>query len=129
MRALILVTAFLGFALVAAAALGAHMVLADIRAADPASPLLRQWDQAIAFGLFHVLAALACAALPTAPRTRLASGWLFVAGVVLFSAVQLVRIAGAPLSGVLVPIGGLALMAGWLGLAASAIMSKSEVRT
>lgn len=120
MRALVFAASVLGFALVATAAIGVHLVLADIRAADVSSPLLRQWDQAILFGLVHAPAALAAAALPTAPRARLAGGWLFVAGVVLFSGVQLARIAGAPAPGFLVPAGGLALMAGWLALAVSA---------
>lgn len=125
MRALTLVSALLGFLLVAVAAVGAHLVLAPIRAADALSPLLHQWDQAITLGLLHVLAALACVALPAA-RFRTSSGRLFVAGVVLFSLVQLARIAGAPLPAFLVPIGGLSMMAGWVALAASAALAKRD---
>lgn len=124
MRAIVLVASVLGFALVATAAAGAHLVLADIRAVDPQSPLLRQWDQAILFGLMHVLAALVAAALPTALHARVASGWLFVAGIVLFSGVQVLRIAGVPAPAFLVPVGGLALMAGWLALALSAVIQQ-----
>lgn len=123
-RALILVAGLFGAVLVAAAAAGAHLVVADIRATDPAPPLLRQWDQAVLFGLLHLLAALACAALPLRSPVRIASGWLFIAGVLLFSGVQLARIAGADLPGTLVPMGGLCLIAGWLLLAGSAIFAK-----
>lgn len=124
MRALIFVTGLLGFALVVAAATGAHSILADIRAADPASPVLRQWDQAILFGFVHVLASLGSAVAPTHERAHTIAGWLFVAGVVLFSFVQLARIAGVALPGMLVPVGGVALIAGWVVLAASALLAK-----
>lgn len=125
MRILICVTAVLGFAVVLAAATGAHSILADIRAADPASPVLRQWDQAILFAFVHVLAALGAALAPTHERTRTVAGWLFVAGVLLFSLVQLARIADIALPGMLVPVGGLALMGGWLSLAVSALLKRS----
>jgi uncharacterized membrane protein YgdD (TMEM256/DUF423 family) len=118
------VTALLGFAIVLAAATGAHSVLADIRAADPASPLLRQWDQAILFAFVHVLAALGTAVVPTHERARLIAGWLFVAGVVLFSGIQLARVAGVELPGMFLPVGGVALMAGWVVLAVSALLAK-----
>lgn len=124
MRLLVLVASLLGFAFVAGAAGGAHVVLADIRAQDAASPVLRQWDQALMLGLAHTLAALACAAIPPASRLKLAAGWTFVAGAGLFSGVQLVRIAGIGVPGMLVPIGGVCLMAAWLLLAASAALAK-----
>ena len=123
MRALIATAGLLGFALVATAAIGAHAVLADIRAADPASPLLRQWDQAILFGLLHTVATLVCAALLPS-RVRAAGGWLFIVGAALFSGVQLARIAGLPPPGMLVPVGGVSLMAGWLALAVSAFLKR-----
>lgn len=76
MRVLICMTALLGFAVVLAAATGAHSILADIRAADPASPVLRQWDQAILFAFVHVLAALGAAVAPTHERARAIAAWL-----------------------------------------------------
>ncbi len=125
MRALIIAAGILGFLLVLAAAGGAHLVVAEVRAADPDSRLLRQWDRAILFGLVHTLGALVCAAVAEGSRRlKLVSGWAFVGGVVLFSGVQVARIAGANLPGVLVPIGGLSFLAGWLLLAASAAAAK-----
>jgi uncharacterized membrane protein YgdD (TMEM256/DUF423 family) len=118
MRALTVAAAVCGLVLVAAGAAGAHMV--PVEAAG-------RWDGALLYGFVHTLAALGAALLPMRGRMSLASGWVFIAGVLLFSGVQIAKAMMAsdgvsPLDGLtmLVPVGGIAFMAGWvlLGLAA-----------
>ena len=58
----------------------------------------------------------ACTRWPGWPTT--ASGWLFVAGTVLFSgSLYLLAVTGVRGLGAITPIGGLAFLAGWLCLA------------
>ncbi len=118
MRALTVAAAICGLALVAVGAIGAHLVPIEGRS---------RWDGALLYGFVHTLAALAVALLPMRGRISLGSGWAFIAGVLLFSGVQIAKAMTAsdgvsPLDGLtmLVPVGGIAFMAGWglLGLAA-----------
>jgi len=121
MRALIICAAVCGFLLVAVGAIGAHMVV--VEAAD-------RWNSAMLYGFVHALAALGAAAAPLQGRIRLAAGWAFIAGVVLFSGIQIARmLAGSsatPLEvlGPLVPVGGIAFMLGWVLLAIAAGVSR-----
>jgi len=56
-----------------------------------------------------------------AGRTTQTSGWLFIAGIVLFSgSLYLLALTGQRGFGVITPVGGLCLLAGWLALAWSA---------
>lgn len=121
MRLLITVAALLGLALVVSAAMGAHAFFA------PGDPALASWERAITFGLIHVVVALLCAALMPVSRWSAVTGWVFIVGVVLFSGVQLARLASAASGGasldalrMLVPAGGISLMLGWLLLAIAA---------
>lgn len=131
MRALVVAASFLGLSLTIIGAMGAHLLAAD------ESGLRSSWDSAMLFGFVHVLAAVATAALPFGRGFRLASGWTFIAGVVLFSLTILARTAmrltaetaGAdPLAsiGMLAPAGGFAFMAGWLLLGISALLAKKS---
>jgi uncharacterized membrane protein YgdD (TMEM256/DUF423 family) len=121
MRWMIVAAAVLGFVLVAAGAIGAHAV-----------PIAheRQWDGALLFGFVHVLAALTAALLRRSGPWSLLAGWTFVAGVVLFSMIQMAKLLtfnpdtnGSPVDvlTILVPAGGIAFMAGWLLLAIAAL--------
>jgi uncharacterized membrane protein YgdD (TMEM256/DUF423 family) len=118
MRSQVFAAAVCGLLLVASGAIGAHAVPADLSG---------RLDGALLFGFVHTLAALAAALLPLPGRLRLASGWMFLAGVVLFSGMQIARLLSqadgpSPFDalGMLVPVGGIAFMVGWglLGLAA-----------
>ena len=54
------------------------------------------------------------------PAVR-AAGWLFVAGTVLFSgSLYLLALTGVRSFGAVTPLGGLALLAGWLALVVGA---------
>jgi uncharacterized membrane protein YgdD (TMEM256/DUF423 family) len=125
MRSLFVSAAVCGLGLVIVGATAGHgppadaapdVVLAGLRhASDLNTPLM--------FGFVHVLAALFAGTRPG--RLSNASGWVFLAGVLLFSGVLCGRLL-AP-GGVfdqvimLVPLGGLAFMAGWILLGAGEI--------
>ena len=75
---------------------------------------------AVHYQFFHALGLLALGLLLERwPRRALrVGGWLLAAGVLLFCGSLYLLLAGAPrLIGVLTPIGGLALIAGWCTVA------------
>jgi len=75
---------------------------------------------AVHYQFFHALGLLALGLLlERLPRRTLRiGGWLLLAGVLLFCGSLYLLLAGAPrLIGVLTPIGGLALIAGWCTVA------------
>ena len=79
------------------------------------APLLQMFH---ALGLFAV--AWSCSRRPG--KLAPASGWLFVAGTLLFSgSLYALALTGERALGVVTPLGGLAFLAGWLCLAWSAI--------
>jgi uncharacterized membrane protein YgdD (TMEM256/DUF423 family) len=78
-------------------------------------------------GTYHLVHALALglAALtargPARPRAEAAS-WLFLAGMILFSGgLYLLALTNAHIFAYMVPLGGLALIAGWIALALAAL--------
>jgi uncharacterized membrane protein YgdD (TMEM256/DUF423 family) len=81
---------------------------------------------AVALGAFgaHALALLGVAAvLVRWPHSSAAmwAGWLFVAGVVIFSGSLYVLVfSGVRWLGAVTPIGGVAMIAGWISLALAA---------
>jgi len=124
MRTLGVAAAVCGLALVAAGAAGAHMV--PVEAAG-------RWDGALLYGFVHTLAALAAAFAPMRGRLSAASGWAFVLGVILFSGVQIARMMTASegvspfdVLSVLVPVGGIAFMTGWVLLGLAALMQRPD---
>jgi uncharacterized membrane protein YgdD (TMEM256/DUF423 family) len=124
MKTLVIAAAVCGLGLVAAGAAGAHMI--PVEDAD-------RWDGALLYGFVHTLAALAAALAPMRGRLSAASGWAFLAGVVLFSGIQIARMMTAaggvsPFDALtmLVPVGGIAFMAGWVLLGLAALMQRRE---
>lgn len=106
---------------VALGAAGAHALKAQLAATDPSGlfPLALQYHQMNALGL--VAAGLAVARFP-AVRPFVWSGWLLLAGIVLFSGNLYLRsIAGIHGLHAVTPFGGLAFIAGWLAFAAGAL--------
>jgi uncharacterized membrane protein YgdD (TMEM256/DUF423 family) len=100
-------------------ALGAHALKARLTV-DRYEVL----QTAVHYQFFHALGLLGIGLLgERAPSPKLtAAGWLVFAGVILFSGSLYALLAGAPrLTGVLTPIGGVALIAGW-GLCALALL-------
>lgn len=86
--------------------------------------LLEVWSTAVQYHLWHALALLGIGVLllrrPHA-RWLVAAGWAFAAGILVFSgSLYLLALTGSSAFGAMTPVGGLALVAGWLMLAAGA---------
>jgi uncharacterized membrane protein YgdD (TMEM256/DUF423 family) len=96
---------------VALGAFGAHALKARL------SPeMLAVYDTGVRYQMFHALALLAVAWAGTRWPGRLvtASGWLFVAGTVLFSgSLVALSLTGVRGLGAITPIGGVAWLVGW----------------
>jgi uncharacterized membrane protein YgdD (TMEM256/DUF423 family) len=106
---------------VALGAFAAHGLKARL---DPAA--LATFEVGVRYHMYHALALLgvawACTRWPGAFTT--ASGWLFVAGVLVFSGTLYALALGAPRwLGAVTPLGGLAFLAGWVCLAWAALRS------
>ena len=102
------------FVAVGAGAFGAHGLRARL------SPeLLAVFETAARYQMYHALALLAVAWAVTRWPGALPqwAGWLFLAGTVLFSgSLYLLALTGIRWLGAITPLGGLALLAGWLCL-------------
>lgn len=104
-----------GFVGVALGAFGAHALKARLDA-----DLLATFEVGVRYQMYHAFALLAVGWAQTRwPGTVLnASGWLFVAGTVIFSgSLYVLSLSGMRWLGAVAPIGGVALLAGWLCLA------------
>lgn len=108
----------LGAAAVVLGAFGAHALKARL------SPeALSIWQTAAQYHFWHALALLGVAlALPQLPGGWIrAAGWLFVAGIFVFSGSLYALALGAPRAlGMLAPLGGIALVLGWIAFAVAA---------
>jgi uncharacterized membrane protein YgdD (TMEM256/DUF423 family) len=79
------------------------------------------WDTAVQYQLVHALALLLTAASPIGARAARIAGGSFAAGILLFSgSLYLLALGGPRGLGMLAPVGGLALIGGWLALALGA---------
>lgn len=107
--------AILGLLGVLAGAFGAHA----LRTVLPID-LVQVFETGVRYQMFHALALILVHLVERqAPghATR-AAGWLFVAGIVLFSgSLYALAISGVRLLGAITPLGGLCLLAGWASLA------------
>lgn len=105
---------------VAAGAFGAHALRERV---EPR--LLEVFETAARYQMYHALALFAVAWMvgqggrAAGPATT--SGWLFVAGTLLFSgSLYAMTFTGIRALGAITPLGGLCFIAGWLLLALSA---------
>jgi uncharacterized membrane protein YgdD (TMEM256/DUF423 family) len=106
---------------VAAGAYGAHGLetILDNR-------LLAVFETAVRYQLYHSFALLAAAWAHTRwpGAAASAAGWLFLAGIMLFSgSLYLLCLTGQGWLGAITPIGGASFLAGWLCLARAAWIS------
>ncbi len=100
---------------VAAGAFGAHALRGRLT-----PDLLAVFETGVRYHMYHALGLLAVAWVlgrwPGSAAT--AAGWLFVAGILVFSgSLYLLALTGQRWLGAITPIGGLAFMAGWVVLA------------
>ena len=103
---------------VAAGAFGGHVLKPRLT-----TDLFEIFEVGARYHMYHALALLAVAWAYTQWPGALtaAAGWLFVAGIVLFSgSLYVLSLSGVRWLGAVTPLGGLCFMAGWLclGLAA-----------
>ena len=115
MRVFWLLGCLFGFAAVAAGAFGAHALRARL-----APEMLAVFETGARYQMYHALALLAAAWVasqwPSGAAT--AAGWLFTAGIVLFSgSLYLLALTGTRWLGAITPLGGVAFLAGWVALA------------
>jgi uncharacterized membrane protein YgdD (TMEM256/DUF423 family) len=104
-----------GFLGVALGAFGAHALKASLT-----PEMLAVFETGVRYQMYHVFALFAAAwAWARWPsRVLTASGWLFIAGIVIFSgSLYLLALTGVRMLGAITPVGGLAFLAGWLCLA------------
>jgi uncharacterized membrane protein YgdD (TMEM256/DUF423 family) len=109
------------FLAVGAGAFGAHSLRARIT-----PELLAVFETAARYQMYHALALLAVgwAAARWPGALPQWSGWLFVAGTILFSgSLYALALTGARWLGAITPLGGLAFLAGWICLLLSARQS------
>ena len=101
-------------------AFGAH-ALKDVLSPDA----LATFETGVRYQFYHSLGILGVALLWfRLQNTRIATlaGWLFLVGIVLFSgSLYLLAITGIRWIGAFTPIGGLAMIAGWVALAFSGL--------
>jgi uncharacterized membrane protein YgdD (TMEM256/DUF423 family) len=118
MSAFFVAGAVLGGAGVALGAFGAHGLKARV------SPeMLAVFETGVRYHLVHALALLAAgwaAERWPGPWTA-ASGWLFLAGIAIFSgSLYALVLSGQRWLGAITPLGGVAFIAGWVALAVGA---------
>lgn len=95
-------------------AFGAHALKARL-----GGEALSVWQTAVQYHFWHALALLALPRL--AGAWARAAGWLFVAGVLVFCGTLYALALGAPRAfGLITPIGGAALILGWIAFAVAA---------
>lgn len=117
-RTFLRVGAVAGFLAVLLGAFGAHGLGGRVT-----PDMLAVFETGVRYQMYHALAIVLTAALAGrgASRTIAAAGWLFLAGIVLFSgSLYLLAVAGITIVGAVTPIGGIALLLGWGCLAAAA---------
>jgi uncharacterized membrane protein YgdD (TMEM256/DUF423 family) len=117
-RRFLIIAAISGMLLVMLGAFGAHVLETRL----PPSHLI-WWQKAVNYQGLHTLALLAVGLLGLrhAGRALQIAGWLFVAGMLLFSgSLYLLALGGLRGLGMITPLGGLAFIGGWLSLAIAA---------
>ncbi len=114
------IASILGGLSVAAGAFGAHALREKISERS-----LEIFDTGARYQMYHALALLVVALLlsrtDSPPPTLIASGWLFIIGIAIFSgSLYALSLTGVKSLGAIAPLGGAALMAGWGALAFAA---------
>lgn len=117
LRLLLIAAGLLGFTGVALGAFGAH----GLKAALEASGQQHNWEKAVFYQLIHAVALLSLANRPNQAIKWIGVCW--VGGVVMFSGSLYCLALGGPIKFLwpVTPLGGLALLAGWLLLTRTAV--------
>eukprot|EP01111_Echinosteliopsis_oligospora_P008950 TRINITY_DN2529_c0_g1_i1.p1 TRINITY_DN2529_c0_g1~~TRINITY_DN2529_c0_g1_i1.p1 ORF type:complete len:118 (-),score=28.79 TRINITY_DN2529_c0_g1_i1:21-374(-) len=95
-------------------AFGAHGLKNSIKD----EKMLKNWDTAAHYHLIHAVALTLTGFLPTTNNSLPKSGYCFMIGIAVFSgSLYAMVLSGKRWLGAITPIGGLAMIAGWLLLA------------
>ncbi len=126
-RRILIVAASLGALGVILGAFGAHGLQTAVKewGLDPAEQTkrLETWDVAVRYQMYHALAMLAVGLLAVRkPAPGLAVAAIsFTAGVFVFSGcLYALVLSGIKILGAIVPLGGVAMIVGWVALAIAA---------
>ena len=114
--------ALFGLLAVIIGAFGAHGLEASL-----SEHALARYHTGVEYQFYHVMALLVLGMLPSTHSSKLIkfSGFSFVAGIILFSgSLYLYALTGITTFGMVTPIGGLALIAGWAFLLIYAFKNK-----
>jgi uncharacterized membrane protein YgdD (TMEM256/DUF423 family) len=114
-RAFFIMGAVLAALGVAAGAFGAHALRGRLT-----PDLLNVFETGVRYQLIHALGllAVAWASARWPGRATNMAGWLFLAGIVLFSgSLYALSMSGVRALGAITPLGGVAFIAGWIALA------------
>lgn len=123
-RIFVVIAAVLGGLGVALGAFGAHALKARL-----APELLTVYQTGVQYHLIHAVALLGLAAWVARGGGGAAAvaGWLFLAGVVLFSgSLYVLAVTGVRGLGMITPFGGVAFIAGWVALAWDALRASGR---
>ena len=118
-RTFLLIGALAGFTGVAGGAFGAHALRGHLT-----PDMLTVFETGVRYQMYHALALLATGLLAARLDKWLITmaGWLFTAGIVLFSgSLYALALTGAPGLGAITPIGGVLLLLGWACLALAVV--------
>jgi uncharacterized membrane protein YgdD (TMEM256/DUF423 family) len=110
-RLFVLLGIAFAFLAVALGAFGAHALQERLSAADAGI-----FETAVRYQMYHALALLfvGAAAVRWPGGATTIAGWLFVAGIVVFSgSLYTLVLSGVRAWGMVTPLGGLAFLAGW----------------
>src|SRR5215472_5736181 len=121
-RTFLLAGSIAGLIAVAFGAFGAHGLRGRLT-----PDMLAVFETGVRYHMYHALALLLTAAIaPRLPgKAIVAAGWLFVAGIVLFSgSLYVLAVTGVTALGAITPIGGVAFLAGWAALAIAAMQER-----
>jgi uncharacterized membrane protein YgdD (TMEM256/DUF423 family) len=123
-RFLLAAGALLGALGVTMGAFGAHALEGTLpiwySAPEEAARMQHTWEVAVRYQMYHALALMAAGWLAsgTRPGWAVMAGWLFLAGTLVFSGLLYALVlTGVRWLGAIVPLGGVCLILGWLGLA------------
>jgi len=122
--ALLGAAAIAGASAVGLGAFGAHALKARLLESNT----LTVWETAVQYHLLHAVALLSIAlwvrVAPAYGASVAVTGWLFVAGIVLFSgSLYGLALGGPRWLGPVTPLGGLVFIVGWLWLLKTAFAS------
>jgi uncharacterized membrane protein YgdD (TMEM256/DUF423 family) len=110
-RTIVALGALNGALAVAAGAFGAHALKERLDAR-----MLEIFETGARYHMYHALAMVLCGVI--ASRGATTAGWLFQAGIVVFSgSLYALALTGVRGLGAITPLGGLAFIAGWAWLA------------